>query len=48
MLRLLFYSLKMAFLTLGDPEFYSTFYYVADIIKEQGYKTRDSKRYYFV
>ncbi len=28
----------VAFLTLGDPEFYSTFYYVADIIKEQGYE----------
>ncbi|MBO4903393.1 MAG: precorrin-2 C(20)-methyltransferase [Lachnospiraceae bacterium] len=29
----------VAFLTLGDPEFYSTFYYVADLIKEQGYET---------
>lgn len=28
----------VAFLTLGDPEFYSTFYYVADIIKDQGYE----------
>lgn len=28
----------VAFLTLGDPEFYSTFYYVDDIIKEQGYE----------
>ncbi len=28
----------VAFLTLGDPEFYSTFYYVANIIKEQGYE----------
>ncbi len=28
----------VAFLTLGDPEFYSTFYYVADRIKEQGYE----------
>ncbi|MBO6241925.1 MAG: precorrin-2 C(20)-methyltransferase [Butyrivibrio sp.] len=29
---------NLAFLTLGDPEFYSTFYYVANIIKEQGYE----------
>ncbi|MBQ3796742.1 MAG: precorrin-2 C(20)-methyltransferase [Butyrivibrio sp.] len=29
---------KVVFLTLGDPEFYSTFYYVASIIKEQGYE----------
>jgi len=29
---------NVAFLTLGDPEFYSTFYYVADLIKEQGYE----------
>ncbi len=28
---------NVVFLTLGDPEFYSTFYYIADIIKEQGY-----------
>ena len=28
---------NVAFLTLGDPGFYSTFYYVAGIIKEQGY-----------
>ena len=28
---------NVAFLTLGDPEFYSTFFYIADIIKEQGY-----------
>ncbi|MCR5147645.1 MAG: precorrin-2 C(20)-methyltransferase [Eubacterium sp.] len=28
---------NVAFLTLGDPEFYSTFYYIADKIKEQGY-----------
>ena len=28
---------NVAFLTLGDPEFYSTFYYIAEIIKEQGY-----------
>ena len=28
---------NVAFLTLGDPEFYSTFYYIADMIKEQGY-----------
>ncbi len=28
----------VAFLTLGDPELYSTFYYVADIIKKQGYE----------
>ncbi len=28
---------KVAFLTLGDPGLYSTFYYVADIIKTQGY-----------
>lgn len=28
---------NVAFLTLGDPEFYSTFYYIADIIREQGY-----------
>ena len=25
------------FLTLGDPEFYSTFYYIAEIIKNNGY-----------
>lgn len=29
---------NVAFLTLGDPEFYSTFYYVADMIKEHGYE----------
>ncbi len=29
---------NVVFLTLGDPEFYSTFYYVAEIIKEQGYE----------
>jgi len=28
---------NVAFLTLGDPEFYSTFYYIADIIKKEGY-----------
>ncbi len=28
---------NVAFLTLGDPEFYSTFYYIVDIIKEQGF-----------
>lgn len=28
---------SVAFLTLGDPEFYSTFYYIADLIKEKGY-----------
>ena len=28
----------IAFLTLGAPEFYSTFFYVADIIREQGYE----------
>ena len=30
-------GLDVAFLTLGDPGFYSTFYYVADIIKAKGY-----------
>lgn len=29
---------NVAFLTLGDPEFYSTFYYIAGIIEEQGYE----------
>jgi precorrin-2/cobalt-factor-2 C20-methyltransferase len=29
---------NVALLTLGDPGFYSTFYYVAGIIKEQGYE----------
>ena len=29
---------NVAFLTLGDPEFYSTFYYVAEQIKERGYE----------
>ncbi|MBO4346735.1 MAG: precorrin-2 C(20)-methyltransferase [Lachnospiraceae bacterium] len=28
---------NVAFLTLGDPEFYSTFYYIADIIGNNGY-----------
>ncbi len=28
----------IAFLTLGDPEFYSTFYYVAGILEEKGYE----------
>jgi precorrin-2/cobalt-factor-2 C20-methyltransferase len=28
---------SVAFLTLGDPEFYSTFFYIADMIKEQGF-----------
>lgn len=28
---------NVAFLTLGDPEFYSTFFYIADIIKGQGF-----------
>lgn len=28
---------NVAFLTLGDPEFYSTFFYIAEIIKEQGH-----------
>ena len=28
---------NVAFLTLGDPEFYSTFFYIADMIKEQGF-----------
>ena len=30
-------GMSVAFLTLGDPQFYSTFYYVADIIKDKGY-----------
>ena len=28
----------IVFLTLGDPEFYSTFYYVAGILEEKGYE----------
>ena len=29
---------NIAFLTLGDPEFYSTFFYIAGILKKQGYE----------
>ena len=30
---------NIAFLTLGDPCFYSTFFYIAEIVKNKGYKT---------